>query len=109
MASKILLPGFNVKDLAVIPWYPSDECYEQFRNTALDPDRFFSTYANWRRAALEHESRTLSNGFEMIRSRVAYSEFEIWIGINGKGNDHQSRSEFAYYRLQSLFERPSNH
>lgn len=89
-------------NFAVVPWYPSERCYQQFRCTADDFDAFFSTYDEWLAAALEHERRAEANGVTILRIRVAYEAFEQWRSAQGARNDAAGRSAFAETRARIL-------
>ena len=87
-------------EMAIIPWYPDELSYEQFRQTAIDRELFFETYETWRQAALEHERQAEQWGVVVLRSRVDYGLFESWLNRFQRVNDQHARSDFAKFRAQ---------
>jgi hypothetical protein len=95
--------GSFMKDrTAVVPWYPSPECYEQFRRTAVDRELFFSSHREWIDAAAQHERAAEEHGVVILRICMQYEAFEQWMASKQRLNELDSRSEFAEERAKDL-------
>lgn len=82
-------------DFAAVPWYTSEEHYEDFRATASDQADFFPTYQDWLATALEHERQAEKVGVVILRIRVPYPDFRLWCERHQYENTSQTRSQFA--------------
>lgn len=91
-------------DIAAVPWYVSQQHYQQFRASAQDGDDFFESFSDWLAAAMEHERQAERNGITIIRIRMDFAEFQLWCSQQGFANCSQSRSEFAEMRAHQFLD-----
>jgi hypothetical protein len=89
-------------DYAVVPWYTSDESYQQFRDSAVDCDDFFDRFDQWADAAIAHERAAELRGVMIFRVRMSFPDFQAWCQTHGRVNNNESRSAFAEYRAAQL-------
>lgn len=91
-----------MNELAAVPWYPSPEIYEAFRDRAIDQADFFASHGEWLEAALEHERQAERHGVTIVRVRMDPEAFAKWCAGQGRANDAAARSEFAELRAERL-------
>jgi hypothetical protein len=96
------------EDYAVVPWYTSEESYQQFRESAVDREDFFDRFDEWTGAAMAHERAAELRGVMIFRARMSFPDFQAWCQINARVNDNESRSAFAEHRAAQLISWKSN-
>jgi hypothetical protein len=87
---------------AIVPWFVSANCYEQFRSTATDADVFFDSHSEWIDAAMEHERLAEQAGVIIIRIRMHFEDFEAWRLQHGLLNHADTRLQYAELVAQKL-------
>jgi hypothetical protein len=92
------------RDIAAVPWYTSDENYQQFRSIAVDGGDFFETFAEWVQVAMEHEHQAEKAGVILFRVRMCVEDFEKWLRGTRYRNDAEGRSAFADFRANKLID-----
>ena len=87
---------------AIVPWFVSATCYEQFRSTATDADVFFDNHDEWVDAAMEHERFAEQAGVIIIRIRMQFNDFEAWRHQHCLRNHADTRLQYAQIVAQKL-------
>lgn len=87
---------------AIVPWFVTASCYEEFRSTATDADVFFDSHCEWIEAAMEHERLAEQAGVIIIRIRMHFEDFEAWRLDRGLLNHADTRLQFAELIAQKL-------
>jgi len=83
------------RDIAAVPWYTSEQHYQQFRMSALDHSDFFDSYNEWSDVAMEHERQAELRGITLFRIRMPFEAFLAWCVEKGCQNDSVGRATFA--------------
>lgn len=87
---------------AIVPWFVTAACYEQFRSTAIDADVFFESHDEWVDAAMEHERLAERAGVIIIRIRMHFEDFEAWRNERNLLNHADTRLQYAELVAQKL-------
>lgn len=87
---------------AIVPWFVTAACYEQFRSTATDAEVFFDSHNEWVDAAMEHERLAEQAGVIIIRIRMHFEDFEAWRRERGLLNHADTRLQYAELVAQKL-------
>ncbi|XZE19889.1 hypothetical protein SH449x_005219 [Pirellulaceae bacterium SH449] len=94
--------ALNPMSDAIVPWFVSETCYEQFRSTATDSDVFFDSHKEWVDAAMEHERLAERAGVIIVRIRMRFEDFEAWRVQHGLLNHADTRLQYAELVAQKL-------
>ena len=89
-----------------VTWY-SAENWSRIKATAVDPERFEATFAEWQ--AMAHEALTdmRKGGVEPIKVSITYEELLPWCLVHKKPNNAASRAEFVSQKLRKDHEAPT--
>lgn len=88
------------KTVVGVAWY-TEEQWVHVKASAVDPERFEATYAEWVEmveSALADFRRSIGNP---IKVNVDANELAAWCLVHGKRNDASTRAEFVSYKLEN--------
>jgi hypothetical protein len=84
-----------------VTWY-TEETWAQVKATATDPERFESSFPEWKAMAVSALREFLRSGVQAVECQIDPQEFSLWCSQNNQENNAASRAEFVSVKLSAI-------
>lgn len=86
--------------LVGVTWYTA-ETWAAVKATAVDPERFEASFAEWEAMAVSTRRDLQRSGVRTLPFPIEPQDFFAWCALNNKENDAAARAEFVSERLSA--------
>lgn len=84
-----------------VTWY-TEETWAQVKATAVDPDCFEASFAEWKAMAVAARRQFQRSGVLALEYKIVPEEFAAWCAENGQENNSTARAEYVSERLSAV-------
>jgi len=85
-----------------VTWY-TEETWAQVKATAVDPECFEDSFAQWKAVAVAARRNFQRSGVRALECQIVPADFFAWCAANQQENNAAARADFVSVTLSAAF------